>query len=474
MSRTQVRLVLLVLALAGAFAYGYLSHRNRLFPYGLLERAADPGAGGAAVEARQEGAPAPEGGAGDAPSPQPASGRRRAPWVPEGAPPGSWRRAAPEGEAGEDAARLVALPYLQGYRKAEDRPVITRHLPERAYPGLNLYLSGHAAEAILADMQGKALHRWRYPLKRLWPDLFRDPEMEKLEYWRRAHLLDDGSLLAIYEGTGLIKLDPRSRPVWSLRGGYHHDLEVAADGTIHVLDREGKLIPEVNATKPVLEDFITVLDAGGRVLSRTSVLESFQRSAYAPLLHAMPGAGDILHTNTLELLDGRFAGQNPAFRKGNYLISVLFLDTVAVIDPRQEKVVWALSGLWRRQHQPTFVGDGNLLVFDNQGAGRRRSRVLEIDPLTQQVAWSFGGARRADLFSRRLGSCQRLPNGNTLITESEAGRALEVARDGTVVWELYNPHRAGKQQELIATLFEVVRLPQDFPFRGLAAGAAAR
>ena len=47
----------------------------------------------------------------------------------------------------------------------------------------------------------------------------------------------------------------------------------------------------------------------------------------------MPRSGDIFHTNTLEVLDGRFAGRDPAFRKGNLLISVLKLDTLAVLDP---------------------------------------------------------------------------------------------------------------------------------------------
>jgi hypothetical protein len=52
-----------------------------------------------------------------------------------------------------------------------------------------------------------------------------------------------------------------------------------------------------------------------------------------------------------------------------------------------------------------------------------------------------------------------LPNGNTLITESDRGRAFEITRSGRVVWEYYNPARAGERKELIATLFEVVRIP---------------
>jgi outer membrane protein assembly factor BamB len=175
---------------------------------------------------------------------------------------------------------------------------------------------------------------------------------------------------------------------------------------------------------------------------------------------------DLLHTNTIEILDGRLAAQCPAFRAGNLLISVLELDTVAVLDPDRGEIVWALTGPWRKQHQPTVVGRGSLLVFDNLGAGPDRSRVLEIDPFTQEVLWRYGGDRATDFFSKTLGTAQRLPNGNTLITESENGRAFEVTPDGSVVWELVSPHRAGEHDELVAVLFEVVRLPPDFPFPG--------
>ncbi len=385
-----------------------------------------------------------------------------------GDPPGKWRpaRGAPPAAAGELPADVKAIPYLQGYRPAEDHPVVVEHDPKATFNGLNLYVSGHAAEAVLMDMHGHTLHRWRYPLRRLWPDLAKDPEMAKLEYWRRAYLYPNGDLLGIYEGLGLVKLDARSHVLWAHRGGTHHDLFVMPDGTIYTLDREGKIIPRINPKKGVLEDFVTVLDPRGKVLRKISILQAFERSPYAGLLKRMPPDGDIFHTNTLEVLDGRWASLDPAFRKGNLLISVLKLDTLAVLDPVRQTIVWARTGEWRRQHQPTFIDGGHLLVFDNTGAGPERSRVLELDPRTGKVVWQYGGTPGADLFSKTLGSCQRLPNGNTLITESENGRALEVTRDKRVVWEFYNPHRAGEHGELVAVLFEVVRLPADFPFRG--------
>ncbi len=386
---------------------------------------------------------------------------------------GKWSVARDGGSGvspGEAAAEVQALPYLQGYRPAEDRPAVTEHDPGATFQGLNFYVSGHAAEAVLMDMAGRVLHRWRYPMRRLWPDLAKDPEMAKLEYWRRAHLLPTGDLLGIYEGQGLVKLDARSRVLWSYRGGIHHDLFVTEDGTIYTLDREGKVIPRINPNAGVLEDFVTVLSPSGRLRRKISILRCFENSPYASLVRNMPRRrGDIFHTNTIEILDGRFAAAHPAFRKGNLLISVFVLNTVAILDPDRETVVWAKTGGWRHQHQPTFLDNGNLLVFDNLGAARDRSRVLEMNPVTGAIVWQYGGTPDVDLFTKTLGSCQRLPNGNTLVTESQNGRAVEVTPGGRVVWEFYNPHRAGSRNELVAALFELVRLPPEFPFRGTVA-----
>src|SRR6185295_883586 len=200
---------------------------------------------------------------------------------------------------------------------------------------------------------------------------------------------------------------------------------------------------------------------------RISILHAFERSRFRGLLARRPAAGDIFHTNTLELLDGRFAARNPVLRKGNVLISVLKMDTIAILDPDREEIVWADTGSFRRQHQPTFLPDGHLLMFDNTGLGGDRSRVIESDPFgaaPERIVWQFGGRPGQELFSKTLGSCQRLAGGNTLITESENGRALEVNPDGRIVWEFRNPHRAGARGELVAVLFEMLRLPHDFPF----------
>ena len=104
------------------------------------------------------------------------------------------------------------------------------------------------------------------------------------------------------------------------------------------------------------------------------------------------------------------------------------------------------------------------MVFDNQGGSPEgdASVVRELDPATGEELWAYHGTAAQPFYSQTCGLAQRLENGNTLITESDYGRAFEVTREKDIVWEYYNPHRAGPNLEYIATLFELRRLRPDF------------
>ena len=434
------KLLLWLLSIGGAFALGLATSHFRWTPYRWVaaseERSDDP------IEVA-------------AASP---SGKDRR--------PGLWHVVRTSG-GGEEPDRealeeLAGLPYMSGYEVAGSTSGVTRHDPQRSAPGLNLIVSGHAPEAILIDGAGNLLHRWAKPLAEVWPEMARQQDLGGFEtFWRRAHVLPGGELLAIYDGIGLVKLDPDSEVVWADAGGHHHDLFVDESGAIHALARRRLDSHEnLELDGPIDEDFVRVHSSEGGVRSEWSVLEAFLASDWASLLSLARREGDILHTNTIELMDGRFAERHPLYRRGNVLLSVPRLDTVAVVDPLEERVIWAMSGMFRFQHQPTMLDNGNFLIFDNTGRAGD-SRVLEIDPVTQSVAWRYDGPGDRRFTSYFLGSVQPLKGGNVLVTESTAGRAFEIDREGEIVWEYVNPERAGDRQELVASLLEVVRLPTD-------------
>ena len=96
---------------------------------------------------------------------------------------------------------------------------------------------------------------------------------------------------------------------------------------------------------------------------------------------------DLLHTNHIQMFDGSLAHRSPLFREGNILISMRTIDTIAILDPRNQEVLWAWGPTnLHHQHHPTLIENGNIIVFDN---ARSRSQIIEVDPLSFEVAWRY-------------------------------------------------------------------------------------
>ena len=125
---------------------------------------------------------------------------------------------------------------------------------------------------------------------------------------------------------------------------------------------------------------------------------------------------------------------------------------------------WAARGPWLGQHDPDLLPNGNILLFDNVGhfGEGGHSRVIEFKPNTYEIVWNYTGDDDRPLFSTLRSDQERLPNGNTLITESDGGRLVEVAPDGAI-----NPVRGGDEGELIPVVsggqrIEPTRLDPSF------------
>jgi len=368
-------------------------------------------------------------------------------------------------EQRQEIRRLESIGYVSGSQPATALRNVVYHDPARAYQGLNFYTSGHGPEAILTDMEGRVLHRWACTYQEAWPESTVDRSQHAVEHWRRAWLLPGGEVLAIFEGLGIVKLDRESRVIWANHCRAHHDLEVQPDGDILVLARTARVLRRVHPTIPVLEAFVVRLGPDGREKSRVSLLECFENGP--PEVregwdNRRTRTGDAFHTNSLEVLDGRLADRLPAFAAGRLLLSILTLDAVAVVDLELRQAVWVLQGDFEHQHDATVLENGNLMLLDNYDAPGR-SAVQIFDPVTRGCVWTYAGSDRDPFYTRTCGTNQALPNGNLLVTESDNGRAFELAPDGTKVWEFYNPHRAGERGEFIATLFEVQRFEPDLP-----------
>jgi hypothetical protein len=355
---------------------------------------------------------------------------------------------------------------------------VTVHDPSRAQAGATLYTSGHDAAAWLIGMDGEVLHSWRRPYSTVWRPgaAVERPQPDTHVYFRKAMVYPNGDLLVVYEGVGdtpygygVVKLDRNSEVIWSWLGNAHHDIDIGPDGRIYVLTHE--LVDEPlegfeNLASPRLDDFLVVLSPDGEELRKISLIHPIAASEYRHLLHGVSSyaIADPLHTNTVDLITVE-AARNFAFGEaGQVLLSFRELGAIGVLDLEREALVFALQGYWLGQHDPDILANGNLLLFDNVGNFEKaegRSRVIELDPETMAIAWQYAGTAERPLESRIRADQQRLANGNTLISESNGGRILEVAPDGEIVWEFVNPVRGGERQNRIPIICWAQRLDPD-------------
>jgi hypothetical protein len=402
-------------------------------------------------------------------------GREPAPAIPvpqasgEERPPGFWVREPDHigtEEERDRIARLEAIGYLPGGDPAEEGVGVgvTRRT-DRASSASRLYVSGDAPEATLIDADGRVLHRWRFDPREVWKDVPEERE-RALAYFRRAYLLDGGELLAIVEAVGILKLDRNSNLLWQRRNGAHHAAHPLPDGRIYLLTRTAHVVPAIDPERPILEDFVVVLDRDGRELRRVSLVEALLRSDYAELADEphpdLPApnlryfeAGDIYHTNSIQVLSADHP-THPELRAGRVLVSSRHLSALIVIDLDERRVVWLLRGDFLAQHDAQLLANGNLLLFDNH-TPERGSRALELSVDGERI-WQYPPAGSADaIYSGCCSTVERLPNGNTLIAITDAGRAIEVTPTHEIVWEFRTPHRveadALPRHDLVAALF---------------------
>ncbi|WP_331452097.1 arylsulfotransferase family protein [Streptomyces sp. SS162] len=322
--------------------------------------------------------------------------------------------------------------------------------------------------ACVVGADARLVHAWSSPIGQA------DPETNPptwLRGWNHVELGPDGHLYAMVPLHCLLKLAPDSTLVWQAHLPVHHDLDITRSGEIYVLTEEPRSITSRGQRHVLLDNTVTVLGPDGQLRAAYSlydilstephllelvdgVVEEHRAAGHTAdpgtlalrltrgdgwargrdvsrFLRTRPGSpSDVLHANTVEVLDAHPHG---LWAAGDVLVSFRNLDLIAALDLRSQKVRWwwgpgELSG----QHQPSVLPGGSVLVFDN-GRAPRRSRILEIDPVTNQAVWEHGPD---GLFCEMAGGCEQLSDGTVLVSDAQAGRGMKVTRDGRIDWSL--------------------------------------
>jgi hypothetical protein len=309
------------------------------------------------------------------------------------------------------------------------------------------------------------------------------------------------------------------KTAWSAR--QHHDWQrpsfpagyfapgvqpAVSNGPTLVMTHTNLISPEISDRR-LEDDRILEIGWDGKVLWEWKTSDhidelGFDADARAAIRRA-PGFNrtrdsfDWLHTNAMS-----YVGPNHWFDEGdqrfapeNILISSREANIIAIVN-RAGKIVWRMGPDYRQsealsklgqiigQHNPHIIpkglpGAGNLLVFDNGGAAgygpanpaapngsgivtRGNSRVIEVNPVTFEKKWEYSvaGVESYRFFSHYVSNAQRLPNGNTLITEGADGRIFEVTTAGEIVWEYVSPYFT--QNGNTNRVYRSYRIPYDW------------
>jgi len=263
-------------------------------------------------------------------------------------------------------------------------------------------------------------------------------------------LLPNGDVVVNQFYVGTAQLNSCGETLWTLPEGSHHSVAQAEDGSFWITAVSQEKHDSYPGLGPVWVDRILHVSEKGKIISDINTLDIlYENDLERFLFQHGKTAGDVTHQNDVEPLPPSLSGEYPLFNTGDLLISARNINLVFVFDPDTERIKWYSRDPFIGQHDPDFIGDGWIGVFDNNsGRGAAMgmgSWVRAFQPHTDSTRVLFQPDRIDRFYTNAMGKWQHLENGNMLLTESETGRAVEVDPEGRIVWEwIHKPTEDGK------------------------------
>lgn len=395
--------------------------------------------------------------------------------------------------------------------------------PDKTFSGYTI-LTTEGNQAILIDMNGNVVHHWESICDNEYPAKLLPGGYAMGATGKRGRILGhkesndlsivdwDGNIVWTYKKAGAHHdFQREGNPV-----GYYvpgMDSYVNKGKTLilsHLVVNNRRI-----SNKKLYDDVIIEVDHDGKEIFRWLASDHYKEMGFDTMaklvMYRYPNVvstrtrgvygGDWIHVNTASWLGPNkwYDQGDERFHPDNIIYDGRQTNTTGIIDRKTGRIVWHLGpefestkalkkigptiGLHHAHMIPKGLpGEGNILIFDNGGYGgygapnpaaptglnnvkRDYSRVLEIDPVTLEVVWEYtahkaGNRDLMKFYSDYVSSAQRLPNGNTLITEGAFGRIFEVTPEHRTVWEYISPYY--NKKENFNLVYRAYRVPYDY------------
>ena len=349
---------------------------------------------------------------------------------------------------------------------------LTFHNPGLSNKGYTLFTPHGDSCAYLIDMAGRVVHRWAFAhIKPGYGRLLTNgnllmtgsdinlPEPPPLEPTKppppfESHITRLGGY-----HTTLVEMNWQGEVVWEyVNRAQHHDFFRLANGhtivpewvelpeTLHKRVRGGYRMHREKMPRLIGDDLVEV-DAEQHEVRRIHTWQLLDpvRDPISRNTHRW----EWTHVNGIDVNE-----------QGDIVFSCRNADRVCIIDGATGELRSRFTQA-HGQHNPTWVDDGDVLVFDN---GHAASRLVQFNPTTDEITWSFSGNPGAQFFSGHISGCSQLASGNTLVCEGTSGRLFGVTRRHEVVWEWINPFlNTSRKGDQTVSIYRAHRYGPDYP-----------
>ena len=282
----------------------------------------------------------------------------------------------------------------------------------------------------LIDITGDTVHEWNMPV-RPGRDAVILPKGNLGYNGSHKESANLYSAWDIWHGGHFMEMNSKGDIVWEHEDIYHHhDAQWLENGNLLYAVAEEAFVSPIG---PVISDRVKEVNRKGKVV--------WEWCAWEHLFPHIFKTHECFNTDHWPMINGLHDTGD-----GLVLMSLRTTSGIIAVDKETKEIVWTLEyPLVAQQHDPSLTKEGNVLCFDNGNIrpnSIHHSRIVEYDPKTKELIWSYTDPMPAAFFSPYMGSVEKLWNGSYSICESAFGRIFEVTSEGELMWEYVIPEFA--------------------------------
>lgn len=262
-------------------------------------------------------------------------------------------------------------------------------------------------------------------------------------------LIDPETVLVMMDGSNNLLLLRNDIVVWQNNDFiFHHAMNLTPKNTVWICGttptqngHNAAFINPGGCAAPYRDDILVEIDLEtGKTLRTVSVSASLVKSGYKGLLAArVENDFDPVHLNDVDVAKD----SSDFWNMGDLLVSLRNLNTVYIYRPSNDSIVWLQTGNFMTQHDPDFISNHEISVFNNNYLiptkraplhGGQAGQLLKVseEKSSEYYVYDFAidsgyslhdDALQAErILSTTEGQFQKLSNGDIYIESQNAGK----------------------------------------------------